>query len=63
MPADKIEKLEPVYKKMLEMTKGCYPVPDNRGPLVYEVTEDPSLNGIIPLDDCDCESEETEEDS
>ncbi len=53
--------LESVYVQMRNMTRGCYPVPDNRGPKVYELTEDESLNGIVPENcDCETESEETE---
>lgn len=40
--------VESVYNQMREMTKMDTPIPDRRGPLVYELTQEPSLNGIQP---------------
>jgi hypothetical protein len=48
MAADNIEKLEDAYRKMREATAPLDPIPDNRGPLVYDVTKEASLNGVDP---------------
>ncbi len=40
--------IDSVYLQMREMTRPLPPIKDNRGPLVYEVTQDASLNGIDP---------------
>lgn len=48
MAATDIEPLEDAYKKMREATRPNPPIPDRRGPKVYEVTQDPSLNGVNP---------------
>jgi len=48
MPADQIEPLEDAYLRMREATKPNAPIPDRRGPLVYDLTETPSLNGVDP---------------
>lgn len=48
MSAQNIEPLEDAYRKMLEMTKPNEPIPDRRGPLVYDLTFTPSLNGVDP---------------
>jgi hypothetical protein len=37
-------------KKMVEMTRPLPPIEDNRGPLVYNVTTEESLNGVLPQD-------------
>lgn len=46
MPADNIEPLEQAYKTMREATRPLPAINDERGPLVYELTEDFSTNGV-----------------
>lgn len=43
-----MDPVEQVYKQMREMTRPLPAIPDDRGPLVYELTKDASLNGIDP---------------
>lgn len=53
--------IDPAFQ-MREMTRGCPPLEDRRGPLVYDLTETPSQNGVNP--ECcgePIESEETDE--
>lgn len=46
MGAYDIDPLEPAYRRMRDMTKPNKPIPDERGPLVYELTRDYSTNGV-----------------
>jgi hypothetical protein len=48
MAATDIQPLEKAYREMRDRTRPTVPVRDDRGPLVYELTEEASLNGIDP---------------
>lgn len=48
MAASDIQPLESAYVQMRNATKPNAPIPDERGPNVYELTAEKSLNGIDP---------------
>lgn len=48
MAATDISPLEPIWSEMKRMTMPDYEIRDCRGPLVFEVTCEPNLNGTLP---------------
>jgi hypothetical protein len=48
MAARDIQPVENAYVNMRNKTKMDTPIPDNRGPIVYNLSETPSVNGVQP---------------
>ena len=48
MAAENVQPLESAYTQMREATRPNPPIEDHRGPLVYNITEEGSLNGMDP---------------